>query len=320
MKLKTRFLLALATLAASIYAEAQTYPARAVKVIVPLSAGSLTDVLTRTMATKMNISLGAPVVVDNMPGAGGVVGAVSVSKAQPDGYTVLVATSGSFSVNPHIHKNLAYDPVKDFAPVCRFGGGVYLLVVNPSLGVKSLAELLAKAKTASLSFASSGVGSTPHMAQEMFKARMGVPFLHVPYKGAAQAIADTAAGHSDLLIETPGPLLANIRSGKLVPLGVMSARRLTALPDVPTFEELGYAGLRLQGWVGIVAPAGTPAAIVNRLAESCQAALASPEVVAQANPQGFVLDYAGPAEFATFIASELPRWGQLVRQAGIKPE
>lgn len=320
MKFKANFLPGLVALVAAVGVGAQPYPARAIKVIVPLSAGSLTDVITRIVATKMNASLGAPVVVENMPGAGGVVGSVSVSKAQPDGYTVLVATSGSFSVNPHIHKNLAYDPVKDFAPVCRFGGGAYLLAVNPSVGVKSLPELLVKAKTTPLSFASSGLGSTPHMAQEMFKARMGAPFLHVPYKGAGQAITDTAAGHTQLLFETPGPLIGHIRSGKLIPIGIMSARRLPALPEVPTFDELGYPGLRLQGWVGMVTPAGTPSAIVNRLSEACQAALASPEVVGQANPQGFVLDYAGPADFAAFIASELPRWGQLARAAGIKPE
>jgi len=320
VKSAIRTLCALAVLSVSAATTAQDFPTRPIRVIVPLSAGSLTDVIMRTMAPKMSATLGAPVAVEDLPGAGGVVGSVAAKKAPADGYTLLVATSGAFSVNPHLHKSLPYDPVKDFAPVCRFGGGAYVLAVSPALGVKTLPELLAKARTTSLSFASSGLGSTPHLAQEMFKARVGVPFVHVPYKGAGQAVTDTIAGHSHLMFETPGPLVSNIRTDKLIALGIMSARRSAALPEVPTFEELGYAGLRLQGWVGLVAPAGTPAPVVKRLAEACQGALASPEVLGQAQPQGFDIDYAAPAEFSAYIASELPRWGQLVRLSGVKPE
>lgn len=320
LKSAVRTLSALAALTLCAATMAQTYPARPVRVIVPLAAGSLTDVIMRTMAPTMSARLNGTIAVENLPGAGGVVGSVAAKGAAPDGYTMLVATSGAFSINPHLHKSLPYDPVKNFTPVCRFGGGSFVLAVNPSLGVKTLPELLAKAKTTQLSFASSGLGSTPHMAQEMFKARVGVPFVHVPYKGAGQAITDTIAGHAHLLFETPGPLIANIRSGTLIPIGILSARRLAELPDVPTLEELGYAGLRLQGWVGLVAPAGTPAAIVNRVAEACQAALGSPEVLTKAQPQGFDIDYAGPAEFTSHIASELPRWGELVRLAGVKSE
>jgi tripartite-type tricarboxylate transporter receptor subunit TctC len=310
----------MAAAAASSSALAQNYPSRPIRVLVPLSAGSLTDVFVRTMAPHMSATLGVPVVVENAPGAGAIVGTVSAAKSAPDGYTVAAAVSSAFSVNPHLHKELPYDPVKDFAPVCRIGGAPYVLAANPALGARSIPDVVAKAKAGSVPFASAGAGSVQQLVQEMFKARVNAPFLHVPYKGTAQAVTDTVAGHAQLLFETPGPLLPHIRSGKLIALGVTSARRLAALPDVPTFEELGFPGFRLRGWIGLAVPAGTPAAIVDRLAQACQGAVAARDVVATAEPQGFELDYAPPAEFATFISSELATFGQLVRLAGVKPE
>jgi tripartite-type tricarboxylate transporter receptor subunit TctC len=193
-------------------------------------------------------------------------------------------------------------------------------VANPSLGVKSVPELLARAKTESISFASSGVGTTSHMAQEMFRSRVGVPFTHVPYKGTAQSVNDAVGGHSPLLFESPGPLLGHIRDGKLVPLASTGGRRSAALPNVATFEEQGYKGVRLEGWIGLVVPASTPAPIVNKIAQACQTALATAEMQSQALSQGFDIDYAGPRDFGAFITSELQKWGELVRLAGVKPE
>jgi tripartite-type tricarboxylate transporter receptor subunit TctC len=299
---------------------AQDYPSRPIRMIVPLSAGSTTDVLVRLMAVKMGASLGVPMVVENLPGAGAIVGTVTAAKATPDGYTVLVAAASSFSVNPHVHKSLPYNPVKDFAPICRIGGSANVLAVNPSLGVKSLPELLEKAKMSDVSFASAGVGTTSHLAQELFKSRTGASFLHVPYKGTAQSVTDTVAGHSLAIFDTPGPLVTHIQSGKLIPIAVMSPRRSASLPNVPTFDELGVSGLYLQGWSALAAPAGTPSAVVSRLAQACQAAVASPEFQEQSRSRGFDIDYAGPADFGSFIASELPKWGNLVRLAGVKAE
>lgn len=300
-------------------ASAQTYPDKPIRIVIPLAAGSTTDALVRTAAPKMSAMLGVPVVIENLPGAGGALGSTAVAKAQPDGYTLLIGASGAFSVNPHINKSLAYNPVKDFAPVCRMGGTAYVLAVNPQLGPKNLPELLALAKSRSLSFASSGVGSSPHMAQELFKSRVGAPFVHVPYKGAPQAISDTVGGHADLMMEAPIPLLSTLRSGKLLAIGITSRKRSPALPDVPTFEELGYPGLVLQGWVGLVAPTGTPSRAIDLLSEACLSAMATPEVRAQGQ-QGFDIDVVGPAEFGPFIASELVKWGELVKQSGMKPE
>jgi tripartite-type tricarboxylate transporter receptor subunit TctC len=309
-----------ALLVVSLTSRAQGYPERPVRVIIPLSAGSLTDTLLRLMATKMSAILGSSVVIENLPGAGGIVGAVAAAKAPPDGYTIAVAAASAFSVNPHVHKQLPYNPVKDFAPVCRIGGAPYVLAVHPSLGVKSLPEFLERARSKPLAFASAGAGTPTHLAQEMLKARVGIPFLHVPYKGTSQSVADTVGGHAQVVFETPGPLLGFVQSGQLIPLAVTSTRRTASLPNVPTFEELGISGLQLQGWIALVAPAGTPPAIVNRLAEACQAGVNAPEVQAQGRVGGLDFDYGGPAVLATFIATELPKWGKLVTMAGIKPE
>jgi tripartite-type tricarboxylate transporter receptor subunit TctC len=307
-------------LIASSASMAQNYPAHAIRVIIPLSAGSLTDVIVRKVVPSISSTLGAPLVIDNRPGAGAIVGTTSIAQAAPDGYTLGVAVASSFSVNPSMRKDLPYDPVKDFAPVCRIGGGPYVLAANALLGIKSIPELVATAKANTLSFASAGAGTPSHLVQEMFKARLQLSFLHVPYRGTAQAVTDTIGGHSQLLFDTPGPLLSGIRSGQLIALGITTPRRLSSLPEVPTFEELGFPGFLLVGWVGLVVPTGTPAPIVSRLAQACQTAVALPDVQTLAQDQGFLMDYAPPAEFGAYIANELLRWGELVRLAGVKAD
>ncbi|MGE4238883.1 Bug family tripartite tricarboxylate transporter substrate binding protein [Ramlibacter sp.] len=299
---------------------AQSYPTKPVRIVIPLSTGSTTDIFVRAMAVKLGAGLGQPVVIDNQPGAGGMLGTAAVARAAPDGYTWLVVTSGAFAANPHLRKEMPYSPSKDFVPVCRIGLSPYILVAHPSLGVRSVQELLAKAKTTTLSFASAGVGSSPHMAQEMFKSRTGMPFLHVPYKGTAQAVTDTMGGHAQVLMDSPGPLLPHIRAGKLVALGMTGGRRLASAPEVPTFEELGFAGLRLEGWIGLALPASTPGSIVARASEACQSAVAASDLQTLAREQGLDADHVGPREFGEFIASESQKWGDLIRRAGIKPE
>lgn len=299
---------------------AQGISGKPIRVIAPAGAGGATDVIIRAMLPKMGALLGATLVVDNQPGAGGIVGTAAIAKAIPDGTIIGVATSAALAANPHLHKQLPYDGAKDFAPVCRVGRGPYILVVNSSLGVKTLQDLLARAKIENLTFASPGVGSSAHMAQELFKARTGAQFLHVPYKGTGPAISDTVGGHTQVLFEAPGPLIPHLLSGKLIALGVTSAQRVSSLPNVPTFAELGFKDTVLEGWIGLMAPAATPASVVERIAKACETALTVPEVKAQAQALGFEVDYAGPVAFQAFIASERITWGEVVKLSGLKPE
>ncbi|MFT3721134.1 Bug family tripartite tricarboxylate transporter substrate binding protein [Pseudorhodoferax sp.] len=320
MKFPTRAVAVLALLVAPPAVMAQDYPSRPIHLIMPMSPGGATDMIVRAMVPSLSATLQEALVVENQPGAGSIVGTAAIAKSAADGYTVGVASSAALAANPHMHKELPYDPAKDFTPVCRIGGSAYVLVVNPSLGVKTLPELLARAKSERLSIASAGQGSSTHMAQEMLKVRVGASFLHVPYKGTAPAINDTLAGHSQALFEAPAPLLPHIRSGKLIPLVVTSGRRVDSLPDVPTLEELGYKDARLEGWVGLMVRAGTPAPIVTRLSQACQTALATPELKSQAQSLSFDINYAPSAEFAPFIESERQKWGELLRAAGVRPE
>ncbi|MBY5882449.1 tripartite tricarboxylate transporter substrate binding protein [Rhizobium leguminosarum] len=299
---------------------AEDYPSRSVQVIVPQSPGGLGDIAVRVLAPELSASLGVPVVIENKPGAGGTVGMAEARRAAADGSTLALAAAGSFSINPHLQKNLPYDPLTNFEPVCRIGGAPSVLVVNPSLNVKSLPELLAKAKTDPVSFASGGNGTPSHLAQELLKARVKVQFLHVPYRGTSQAVTDTMGGHSQALFETAGPLLGAIRAGQLIALGVTSPDRLPALPDVPTFKELGIPDLDLLGWNGLVVPAGTPETIIARLSKACELAVSAPEFLTFAKANGYVISYAPAAEFRNHIISQLKKWGELVRLSGVKPQ
>ena len=310
----------LTLLAAPFSSFAQEYPSRPIRVIVPLSAGGLSDTAARKLAVEMSAALGVPVVIENKAGAGGTIGTAEAARAAPDGYTLALAAAGSFSINPHLHKDLSYDPSKDFAPVCRIGGAPSVLVVNPSLGVKSVSELVAKANTDTLSFASAGLGTPSHLAQELLRARVNVPFLHVPYRGSSQAVTDTIGGHSQVLFKSPGPLLGAIRSGQLIALGITSPRRLPALSEVPTFEELGFSAADLIGWNGLVAPAGTPEPIIDRLANACQRGVSSAGFQTFADDQGYLVFYAPPAEFREHIVTELTKWGELVQLSGAQPQ
>lgn len=317
-----KLLLLVALAANPLVSPAQDFPDRPIRLILPATPGNLTDIMLRSMATKMSETLNRqPIIVENQPGAGTVVGTAAVARALPDGYTWGIGAPGAFAVNPYLMKSVPYDPLKDFEAICRIGAAPYILAVNASLGVKSLPELLAKAKASPpLSFASSGSGSQSHMAQELFKFWVGGQFLHVPYKGTAQAVSDTVAGHTQVIFDTFGGLGPHIKSGKLIPIAITSARRLGSVPDVPTFAELGYKEVLQRGWIGLVAPARTPAPVIAKVAAACMSAVASPDIVSHAQSNGFEIDYASPKEFGDFIAMENKRWGELIQRAGIKAE
>ncbi|CAN7758335.1 Bug family tripartite tricarboxylate transporter substrate binding protein [Rhizobium leguminosarum] len=306
--------------AAEAPVSAQEFPDRAIEIIVPLSAGGVSDIAVRKLAPSMSKTLGAPVVIENQPGAGATLGTGAAAKATPDGYTVALAAASSFSINPHLRKNLPYDPVKSFEPVCRIGGSPSVLVAHPSLGVKSVQELIEKAKDGNLSFASSGPGTPSHLAQELLKARTNVQFLHVPYRGTSQSVTDAIGGHVQLLFESPGAISGAVRTKELIGLGILSPKRLPALPDVPTFEELGFEGMELIGWIGLVVPAGTPTEVIDKLEKACHDAVSSPDFQKLADEQGLLVAYAPREEFRKHIASELSKWGELVQRSGLKPE
>ncbi|KRB49076.1 hypothetical protein ASE04_17980 [Rhizobium sp. Root708] len=309
---------ALLALAGPSYAD--DYPSRAIEVIVPLSAGGVSDIAARKLAPVFSQVLGVPVVIENQPGAGATLGTAAAAKAEPDGYTMVLAAASAFSINPHLRKSLAYDPVKSFEPVCRIGGSPSVLVANPSLQVKTLPELLDKAKAETLSFASAGPGTPSHLAQELLKARTKIEIMHVPYKGTSQAVTDTIGDHVPLLFESPGPLLGAIRAKELVGLGVMSPKRLPSMPDVPTFEELGYKDMELIGWIGFAVPASTPPDVVDKLEAACKTAVTSPDFQKLADDQGLLVAYAPHEEFRKHIESELKKWGDLIQQSGLQPE
>ena len=321
----TRRTALLAPLAAplwSIAALAQNYPARAIRIVVPFSAGA-PDTVARIIGQQLNVQMGQPVITENRPGANGLTGTAEVVKAAPDGYTLLVVSS-SFAVNPSIYKKLPYDPINDLEPVtsiCATEG--YILVVNPSVAAKTVQELIALARepTSTLSYGSPGVGNTLHLAGALLNARAGTSMAHVPYRGAGPAITDLLGGQIQVMFVTTPLGLQHIQAGRLRPLAYTNARRASFLPDVPTMEEAGFKGFVLDGgWYGLFAPARTSRDIVARLHREVQTALASNEVRERFAP--LALDAIGspPAEFKSFVAAQIKMFAELVRVAKIEPQ
>ena len=300
---------------------AQSFPAKPVHVIVPFPPGGGTDVVARTVTPKMAELLGQPFVVENRAGAGGNIGTEFVAKAAPDGHTLLVA-SASTAINTTLVKDLSWDFARDFAPVVLMVVNQHLLAAHPSVPASSVKELvaLAKAKPGQVTYASYGSGSSSHLAAELFKMMAGVDLLHVPYKGAAPAINDVLGGQVHVLFADVAPMLAHVKSGKLKALGIGSARRFEGLPDVPTISESGVPGFESGGFLGLVAPARTPPAVISALNAAAQKALAMPDVrerlLALASPP-----VGGtPEEFQKRIREEIDKWARVIRAANIKPE
>jgi len=299
-------------------ARADDYPTRPITLIVPWAVGGAVDTLARIAAPKLADRLGKPVVVENRPGGGSSIGTAVGAKAAPDGYTLGMPGSGSMAIAPAMYKSLPYDPVKDFAPMALVGRVPFILIVNASLPVKTIPELVAYSKTNKLNYGSGGAGSPHHLYGELLKMMTGIEMTHVPYKGSADAIKDVVAGHVQLMFSDTAPSVAQIRAGTVRALGVSPKERLAVVPDIPPLNEAGVPGFDAAGWFMIAGPAGTPKPIVERLHAEIKTIMAMPEVQDQVNRTGVVPVVSPPlAELPQFIAAEKERWGKVVVQAGL---
>ena len=315
-------MIAAAGLAVANAASAQTadFPSRPIHIVVAFPAGGPTDFVGRVVAEKMTAALGQSVIIDNKPGANGTLGGEFVARSDPDGYTLFLTTAGAVTVSPHIMLDIHYDPLRDFAPVALVTKVTEVLVVTPSFGIKTVTELvaLAKAKPGTISFASTGIGSPPHLAQELLDASAGVQFLHVPYRGAAPALTDLLGGQVQVLAADVPVLIAQIQAGNLVPIGAAADQRDAILPNVPTLAEQGFPNTDASNWYGLLAPAKTPAAVIAKLNDAVNAALTDPPsrdklVRAGATPVG-----GTPESFGAFMKAEYEKWGRVVHDRGIK--
>jgi tripartite-type tricarboxylate transporter receptor subunit TctC len=311
---------AVLALAATPAAQAQDYPTRPVRIVVAFPPGGPTDFVGRIVAEKMTSLLGQRVYIDNKPGANGTMGGGDVAKSDPDGYSLFLTTAGAVTVSPHILSNMPFDTLKDFAPVALVTKVTEVMVVRPGLGVKSVKDLvaLAKAKPGTIPFASTGIGSPPHLAQEMLDASAGVQFLHVPYRGAAPALTDLLGGQVEVTVLDVPVVISQIRAGTLLPIGVASDKRDPLLPDVPTFAEQGYPNTNASSWYGLLAPAKTPPAVIAKLNKAVIDALADPGVHEKLVNAGATPAADTPDAFGTFLKAEYEKWGKIVKDRGIK--
>ncbi len=296
------------------------YPSKPIRLVVPYPPGAANDILARALAQRLGPALGQNIVVDNRAGGGGHIGAEAVARAPADGYTLLIGTSGLITIGPNLYPKLPYQPQRDLAPVVRFATVPYVFAVPASLGISKASELaaLAKAKPGALNFASSGNGSVPHLCGELFNLRAGVKMVHIPYKGGAQAVTDLIAGQVQLYCGGIPTVLAQVRAGKLRMAGVTAKTRTPLLPDEPTLAEQGIAGVEVNSWTGIMAPAGTPAAVVTRLHRETERIMKSDEMRQYVLNQGAEAEAVGPADFAAAIKAETLRWGAVVKASGAK--
>jgi tripartite-type tricarboxylate transporter receptor subunit TctC len=314
-----RTLLACFILAFPSAATAQAdFPTRPIRLIVTVPPGGAADFIARLVGGKISESLGQPVVVENRGGAGGTIAADAVAKAAPDGYTLLQNSITTHGVGPHLYAKLPYDPVKDFAPVSGLALLPLIMAVNADLPFRNVQELISHSKSNALNFASSGNGGAPHMAAELFKSVTGAPLTHVPYKGSGPAVADLVGGRVQIMFDAAPSLIAHIRSGRLRVLGAASTERNRLLPEVPTFGELGYPKVAVSLWYGLLAPAGTPKPVVEKLNREAARALTSPDVRDKLQAQGAEPMPGTSEAFASFMQEEMAKWAPVVKQAGVK--
>ncbi len=311
-------LVVLAVIAAA--AGAQVYPTKPIRLVVPFPPGGTTDILAREVGQRLSLSLGQSVVVDNRPGAAGNIGSELVAKSAPDGYTLLMATVGTHAINPSLYAKMPYDHVKDFAPVILVASVPNVLEVTPSLPVYSVADLikLAKEKPGQINFASSGSGTSIHLSGELFKTMAGVDMTHVPYKGSAPALADLIGGQVQVMFDNLPSSLPQIKAGKLRAIAVTSAERAPALPNVPTIAESDLPGFEATSWFGLVAPAGTPPAIIARINTDVNQWLQSSEAKEKLLAQGAVAAGGTPEQFAAYIHAETEKWARVVKASGAR--
>ena len=302
---------------ASPAAFAQAYPSQLIKIIVPFTPGGTSDLLAREVGHNLSADWGQPVVIENRPGAGGAIGTAEVAHSAPDGYTLLMGSSAALAINPYIMKETQYDPVKDFKAISLAAKIQNMLVVNPDVPVKTVPELLAYAKSHRLIFATYGIGSSPHMSAEMFEKMGGIQMTNVPFRGAPEGMAEVLAGRVNLVFDNLPSALPMAKSGKLVAIAVSGNHRSALAPDVPTVAELGLPGFDVTTWYGLIAPAGVPDAIVNKLSVEVATILARPDVRDRLIAAGTEPQSMTPQEFASFIADEQAKWRKLIVDVGL---
>jgi tripartite-type tricarboxylate transporter receptor subunit TctC len=318
---------ALLAMAASAPAQMQgplqgQYPNKPITLIVPFGPGSTTDTISRIIAQHLGQALNQSIVIENKPGANGAIGADYVARGEADGHLLFMTTVGAVAVTPHLAAKVSYDPIKDFAPVSLIVRNTTILVVKPDNPVNSAKELaaLAKDKPSAIPFASTGSGSMPHLALELYQSAAGVKFLHVPYRGAAPALTDLLGGQVQALFADAPVLMSQIQGGKLKALGAASAARNAALPDVPTLAEQGFADTSADNWYGLLAPARTPPAVVAKLHDAVVAALEAPDVRDKLVQSGAIPAPTSSAEFGKLMSDELARWGRVVKEKNIRED
>ncbi len=300
---------------------AQTYPDRPIRMIVPFAPGGGTDIVSRLVAQRLADSIKQSVVVDNRAGGAGNIGTELVARANPDGYTLLVGSATILAVNPVIFK-VTYNPSRDFAPITRLGSQPHLMVVHPSLPANSVREFvtLAKEKSLKLNYGSSGTGGPAHLGGELFKIVAGIDMLHIPYKGTGPAVIDLVGGQLQVGLLSLASSMPHVKTGRLRALAVTSPKRAVVAPELPTIAESGYPGFEVRSWYGLLAPVGTPKAIIDKLSAQIASVLRQPEVIARLASDGAEPGGDTPAEFAAYIKSEAERWGKVVKTAGIRAD
>ena len=301
---------------------AAEYPAKPIRFVIAFPPGGASDVLTRLVGGRLSESLGQSLVYDNRPGAGGNIAGEIVAKSPPDGYTLLMGNNAILATNASLYKNMGFDPVKDLAPVVLLASQPNILVVHPSLPVKSVKELvaLARARPGQLNYASSGSGLAAHLAGEMFKSMTGTSMVHIPYKGAGPALIDMLAGQCQVMFATALSVQPHLKSGRLRPLAVTTAKRSPSMPDLLTVAEAGVPGFEATTWHGVVAPAGTPQPVIGRLNSEINKVLQMPDVRERLTTQGAEVIGGTPKEFADYIKAEIPRWAKVIRDSGARAD
>ncbi len=319
MRSLTALCLAVGAITCAPGAWAQAYPAKPIRIVVPFPAGGTSDILSRAIGQKLTEEWKQPVIVDNRPGASANIGAEIVVKSPPDGYTLLAAST-IHTINPSLYSKLAYDPVRDFTPITLIATTSQVLAVHPSVPVKTVKEFIAYAKKrpGELHYSSAGNGSQPHLTAELFKSRTGINIVHVPYKGAPPAMTDLLAGHVALTFATSPSAVPHVKSGKLRALAVSTAKRIAALPDVPTIDEAGVPGFEASGANGLVGPAGIPAPIVEKLNAAVVRIVKEPAMSKFLSEQGADPFTTTPAEYAAYIKSEVAKWAKAVKDSGAR--
>ena len=306
----------------AIPVNAQQFPSRPVRFVVPFAPGGSTDTLARTIGTRLADALGQQVVVDNRSGGNGNIGMEIVARSPADGHTIVLGYIANLAIAPSLYDKMPYDPVKDFAPITQPASSPNVLTAHPSVQAKSLKELiaLAKASPGKLSFASTGVASVGHLTGELINSLAGIRMTHVPYKGSGQAVTDILGGHVQLMFSGFSSTLAHIKSGKLRALAVTGAKRSPALAEVPTIAEQGFPGVEATAWYGVLAPAGTPKPVVTRLHDDLVKILKQPDVVQRLDGLGFEIVASTPEDFGAYIRSEIKKWAKVVKASGAKPD